>query len=49
MISRTRIRSFIAAVFAIAVVVCFAAVVTTSQGMDIPILNNIGRMLGFGG
>ena len=47
MISRTRIRSFIAGIVAIVVVLVFASFVTTSMGMEIPGLSNIADMLGF--
>ena len=49
MISRTRIRSFIAAVVTIAIVLVFGAFVSSSQGWNLPIFSSIADMLGMGG
>ncbi len=43
---KTQIRAFIGTVFAIAVLVVFAAIAASAMGKDIPILRNISGALG---
>jgi hypothetical protein len=43
---KTRIRAFIGAVFAIVVLIVFAAIAAKAMGKDIPILRDISRAIG---
>lgn len=43
---KTQIRAFIGTVFAIVVLIVFAAIAASAMGMDIPILRNISSALG---
>ena len=44
-----KIRSFVAALVAIILVILLAAVATAAMGMDLPILGDIARAIGMGG
>lgn len=48
-VSGVKVRAFLGAVFAVIVLILFAAIVTTSMGMNIPGLRNIAGALGFSG
>jgi len=43
---KTQIRAFIGAVFAIVILVVFAAIAASAMGKDVPILRVISRALG---
>ena len=45
-VSAVKIRAFFGAVFAVVLLIVFAAFATTSLGMDIPILRDIGAAIG---
>ncbi len=49
MISRTKIRSVIASIFAIIVLLVFLAFFSSYMGWNLPIISNIANMLGFNG
>jgi hypothetical protein len=46
LVRMTKVRGFIGVVFAIAVLVLFAAFVAPQMGWDIPVLNSIAKALG---
>ena len=48
-VSAVKVRGFIGAVFAVVVLIGFAAVATTAMGLNIPILRDIAGALGFSG
>jgi ABC-type phosphate/phosphonate transport system permease subunit len=43
---KTQIRAFIGTVFAIVVLIVFAAIAASAMGKDIPILRDISRAIG---
>jgi hypothetical protein len=48
-VSGVKVRGYLGAVFAVVVLIGFAAVATKSMGMNIPILRNIAGALGVSG
>lgn len=48
-VSAVKIRAFFGAVFAVVVLIGFAAVVTTAMGMNIPVLRDIAGVFGITG
>ena len=45
-VSGVKVRAFFGAVFAVIVLILFASFATTSLGMNIPILRDIGAAIG---
>lgn len=48
-VSAVKIRAFFGAVFAVVVLIGFAAIATTALGMNIPILRDIAAFFGVSG